>query len=216
MKKIIISVIFVFAFFTLFSQNDTMLRINSTYTIIKLVPLSLFEPTPFMEFACEFPLIHGKSTFQSDLGYMLSWNQMGNELFSGKNKGFRTRLEYRKYFSFTRNSGAYYFGPEIFYKLHITEDEKQFSRFDGAFRQWIDFKKTKQVLGAHFKMGFQKFYMESRFVFDIYAGFGFRNINIKNDLPEDVVNDALFAERAPGNYTMPSLTGGIKIGLIIR
>ncbi len=216
-----ITILFFFYFIfnnPLCAKKDSTLRNTTNHYIIKFAPLSLIDPTPSFQWAFENP-IYQRFIMQNELGYICGhlYNVWGNvNTYSGVR--FRTEIRYQL-LKWNEGYNSFYLAHDFLLSTmseHLTES---FSRYNNSYTELLTYSKRKTIDATHLKIGFQTRIFKSDLIFDIYAGIGYRHINVKTTIPPDAehhVNGWFNFERYNGNWDSPSISLGFKFGYIIK
>jgi len=210
-------------------------------TVVKLAPLALIDPDATIQFGLERRLGPRRSV-QAEAGYGWSGLQvLEGDLSDYRRSLYRFRTELRYYtgrYRTNRRKGiavrtdfplGNYWGPELLVKqINFGRNESiwEFSGYspDGRAnyrtRELGFVERSRLVLGGHLKMGRQiAFYNTekatySRVLLDLYVGIGARWAVTKGPAQE-LCGCGFGPNRlAPGRSVLPSLTAGIKLGLL--
>jgi hypothetical protein len=188
---------------------------------LKFSPFSLIDPLTSIQFAVEYQVAR-KSSLQHELGYITQLLYV-DELGYRKSSGMRFRNEFRIYLEKKgSNLRGFYLAPELLliyfrYERNAVYGQDCTDRFNCAYYQYKDYTVQKQVVALHQKVGYQS--ITNRFLVDIYTGIGYRHVRVRNiDAPPiyEFYDDFSFSSRkVEGNYGLPSLSFGFKIGYLL-
>ena len=200
------------------AQDSLFVRENSNSAILKFNHLSLLDPLSSIQFALEYRL-GKKISLQHEAGYIT--RILYNEGSVKNRRGLRLRNEVRFYLQQkgSRMEGLY-LTPEFLFIYQEYTRRSSFGMgcedsFDCDYYQWMNYDVQKQVYAIHPKVGFQSIYR--RLVADFYAGIGFRHVRVRNiNKPPNAFDDEFFSgPKREGNYDLPSLSLGFKIGFVL-
>jgi hypothetical protein len=206
--------------------------------IVKLVPLASIDIDNTWQLAVEHRL-RNTWTMVEEFGYGRfadnPW-QINNENNSQR-ETYRAKLEFRNYKVKSPFLTGNYIGYELFYKQVNDVINRTISRECDSgncnYFEKLDYDVSKYVFGGNVKFGFQGRFgsktSHSNFTYDVFGGFGIRRrqVNHKNaaDLNQGfsnnnsfLNNDSIFSAFGSKDnaITLPNLTVGIKIGLIVK
>jgi hypothetical protein len=175
---------------------------------------------------------------QQEIGY--GWwnlNSQSNSQNSNPNnnqqpgndyKTWRFRTEGRYYINnYEESNMGLYVAGEFLYKRVSYPQTQTIGRdcIDGGcnYFQVVDYLYVRRVMAGHFKVGLQSI-IGKRFLVDFFAGIGLRYIQVRHEgKPQDDIREyqdygvglgSLFNRREIGDYTVPSGTFGLRIGLM--
>lgn len=203
------------------AQLDSAMVEGTPYDrILKFSPFSLIDPIPSIQFAYEWQF-KDRMSFQHEAGYI-------TEILEQKNlrnvRGLRLRNEFRYYIDqLGEGLEGTYFAPEFLFIHMRNVRNASFGMdctdiYDCNYYQYLDYTVQKQVYALHLKAGYQEQFL-NRFVYDIYAGLGFRHVWVKEtDKPDSFSwddSDWFEFRKREGNYNLPSVSLGFKIGYVL-
>lgn len=194
--------------------------------VVKFAALSLFDPDNTIQFGVE-RLFGQHNAVQLELGYgfqgMNLWQYTQNERYSNR-EVWRSRLEWRYYFTPTQEPRGRYIAIEGFYKqVNVRENGTVgVGCYAGPCQYYQQFSAPleKYVWGGHIKYGrqFRLVPENNRLLADIYLGLGFRRRTIDRFQRPDTSyyygpgSYNLFDSFATTPYTLISIAYGAKIG----
>lgn len=200
------------------SQKETL----TPRVILKWAPLSLIDIYSSVQFALEYR-IGGKSTVQAEAGYIFPIHISESSFRDNYDnmRGYRVRTEYRYYLHIKDRTGGFYVAPEFLF-ININFDEKDviqipMNSFGDFYYQEMRYDVNKTVFGYHLKAGYQV--VRDRLVFDFYAGFGSRHVNVQSNAPSDRwvnENSSVYSKDERGKATRISASHGVKLGILLR
>lgn len=215
-QKKCITIVFLLAF-TSSNAQDT---IKYDKAVFKIAPLNFIDATSFQttQVGFEFLLV---PKYSIDFSY---GQVFGREFINhSKGKGFKAKTELRRYVNCKPLNEFYtYFALEGFYnKVDYPSSDEFENRADSTI-YGEDYFIKKSVWGINIKYGVQINHFK-RFVFDAFAGIGFRVKNVQHldrTSPEDEFYSvdllAIHVRDEQGIYTTPNLALGLKIGYAIK
>jgi hypothetical protein len=195
--------------------------------VIKWAPISIIDIDPTVQLGLEY-LPGGKWTVQQELGFgrfqhsgVFSPN--GRDI-QGK-EVWRSRTEARYYLSNYRPRpiGSYIAFEMLYKKVNYKGDERigrNCENGDCEYRETVEYKILKDVVGFHFKFGVQA-PIGKRVALDFYIGIGGRNANVRTNNKE---LEAIWKEEhqimlgnpsRPGSYGLISGNLGFKVGYLL-
>lgn len=219
MRKLLI----LFLLCPLFVQAQNPFSFDSVYNspVLKFSPLSLLDPLPSVQFALEYQ-VGRKTSIQHEAGYII--NLLYSDPIYQDAEGLRLRNEVRLYFQPKGNRlEGFYFAPELLfiYFEHKRQGILGFGcedSFGCDYYQDIYFNAQQQVYALHSKIGFQSIY--KRLLVDLYTGLGYRYVRVRNRNLHlnliDVEEEFFDFRKDEGDYHMPSLSLGFKIGYVLN
>ncbi|MBC7919674.1 MAG: DUF3575 domain-containing protein [Ferruginibacter sp.] len=199
--------------------------------LLKFAPLSLLDLDNTFQAGIEYGLANRWSV-QTEVGYGTSQT---NFLLSRSRRRsrpqavWRIRSEIRRYFNplvAAAPSLQLYVALEVFYKRvnlpRQTTVGRDCDQGNCAYFEDVQFRVEKDVLGSHYKVGFQQG-MSGRLFLDAYVGLGWRFVFVKApDLPGDAFfpdDRSIFLPNInpthPGKYRLLSTSLGLKVGYLI-
>lgn len=210
-------------------EDDAGQEMLQTRMVLKFAPLSLVDFYSAIQFALEYRI--GKvSAIQLEAGYItpLLPKDTSFEDDFREMEGYRVRSEYRHYFRLNSDqTGGLYFAPEILF-LHV--DFERTGTFginvtglpDYDYYQQMDYDVTKEVLGYHAKIGYQKKFTDY-FILDFYGGLGARHVFIDSNRPGVIGRSEVIREEYlfhnlydKGVFHRVSASLGFKIGFLLK
>ncbi len=209
----------VFCLVAAHAQKEDSIKHDNNFVIVKFAPLCLFEPTPSAEGAIEYS-IHPKLSLQHQFGYITTLGYVEHWAYSEpiEMEGIRIRNELRLYTGNKKNGKGVYIAPEILYKRYKSIKEETVGRYNWSYYQIIQETKIKTIYAGHFKAGYQTIIDDLGLVIDVYGGAGMRYLKVETQEFNDNTYDyeTNWFERVDGNYLLPSLVLGLKIGVIFK
>lgn len=216
----ILMVLNVICLLTAQAQKEDSIKHNNNFVIVKLAPLCFFEPTPSAEGAVEYSILPKLSLqhqfgYITTLGYVEHWAYYSEPV---KMNGIRIRNELRLYTGDKENGQGVYIAPELLYKKYNIIKEETVGRYNWSYYQIIKETKTKTIYAGHFKAGYQRIIDDLGLVIDVYGGAGMRYLKVETQEYNDETYDyeTNWFERVDGNYLLPSLVLGLKIGFVFK
>lgn len=187
--------------------------------ILKLALSALIDLDATVQLGLEFP-IGSRTSFQTEFGYGKNKLPIFNSDYSEMQAGevWRFRNEFRKYNGHYRTNKSRSISikatPPLGNYWALDLLTKQINVIDGGRQQRL-------VLASHIKLGrqFALFHVDKKpddLLLDVYLGVGVRYFNVIRQIPQARYSDVLpgVADRfVPGNYILPSLTAGLKMGI---
>lgn len=129
--------------------------------------------------------------------------------------GYRQRLGF-KYVFLSDRKVAPYIGVEAKFNYIREKRIENVLRFGGQYSELMLLNRTTLNYGANLRGGIHVIPdRKRRFILDIYAGFGFKQTNIKMPIPEDAeffIPKDFGLERNPGVYNLPDALFGFNLG----
>jgi hypothetical protein len=203
---------------------------------IKVAPLYLVSLDNSLQFMAEHR-INSKNhvSLTEEFGYGNGAQSVYDDSFVKKNKDtWRARVELRKY----RNSAPMLSGRYLSYEFSYKNVTENLERNVGRecengncnFFEKISYPATKNVFVANIKFGKQiilndRLTEKNNLIFDIYAGFGIRKVNINHSVdigPNSFSREyytGLFSGESMGSedrkYLVPNLNMGFSIGWVV-
>jgi hypothetical protein len=181
--------------------------------VFKFAPLVALDIDPSIMVGAEY-MLGPRWSLQGELGYGYYglWQQLSEEN-PNPVSALRTRLDVRRYFVKDRPAPrGGYLALDLFFKQ--ASQWREAVEDLGPFQQVSDFRRVRRVPGGHFKIGWQ---VGDKVLFDFFVGLGARVIFVRTPgRPDTVPNNefwgSLFTSNF-GDYLMPSLAMGFKVGL---
>lgn len=196
---------------------------------VKFAPLSLFDPDNTIQFGIE-RLFGQHNAVQLEGGYgfqgMNLWQNSQNERYTHK-EVWRSRVEWRYYFTKTDQPTGRYIAVEGFYKQVNVRESGTIgvgcATGPCQYYQLFTAPLQKYVWGGHVKFGrqFPLIPNNNRLLADVYLGLGFRVRRIDRfQQPDNQYNQyyyrpagfTLFDSFSATPYTLISVAYGAKIG----
>jgi Protein of unknown function (DUF3575) len=234
MRKILITTLFISLIINAFGQQSLrdssssvvpVLGSASARWVVKIAPLSFFDPENTVQFAAE-RMLGGRSSVQAEVGYGWPGFQYARNENYSQQEVWRGRAEWRIYNRANRRPLGSYFAIEAFYKqVNILENGtfgRECQSFTCQYFQSYRSLAQKLVAGGHIKYGTQ-FSLGGNWLLDFYVGLGLRSRNFQRFRPE-LPNSILYYQsqgwfnvfgRSQTNV-FPSATLSFKIGYTIR
>lgn len=201
-------------------QDSVLVEVAPHARILKFSPLSLVDPVSSIQFAYEWQFSE-RMSLQHEAGYIMEtiWRNLYSNL-----RGIRLRNEFRYYLQpVDSRLHGFYFGPELLFLHRRDARSAEFGMdctdsFGCNYYRLANYTYQKQVYAFHLKIGYQELFL-NRFAYDIYAGFGYRQIRVKEinkpDGPIWRMWDGLDFSTNPGTHHYPSMSFGFKVGYIL-
>jgi hypothetical protein len=186
--------------------------------ILKFSPLALAEmPQPSLQFALEFGICYGLS-FQCETGWL---PPLGSSLFSAGEclGGFKLKTELKHYFNLPQEYPVFpaqYFSFEGMMKQRVIREDRWLENQDGTFSEYQVADHYKRQFAIHVKYGrMTPLGTSGKIILDSYIGLGIRRY--LHEFRQAPGNPAIDKGLWPEDYSflLPSLTLGVKIGLMI-
>lgn len=198
------------------AQNDETKPLFSPKIIAKYSLLSLAEPESTIQLGVEY-FYKPKMAFQQQLGYTF-YHPSGHNIW-----GIRSRSEMRFYYT-NGDRAQGYVAPEVLYKFVQQYGTHTFWREEGAYRQTIDFRANRNVIGFMPKIGLTNNVFENKFAIDFAFGIGVKATYYKSNVPSDVlnenffINDTFFNSRLRNNgfEVLPNFYLGLLLGFVAK
>ncbi|SDD86708.1 hypothetical protein SAMN04487996_102381 [Dyadobacter soli] len=197
------------------------------HVIIKYSPLPMYDFDNTIQFGVEIPLGKGNFALQEDLGYgNSSFNLWFDEDDDRPERDiYKSRTHLKWYFLERRRMRAYV-GPEVLYKKVVYRQNQWIGRDcqtefgPCSFFENKDVRQDKNVWAGHARFGWQ-FITPGRFIFDVFAGVGFRSIHVRSrtagvaDWEVRNMYDNWETIRAGHSDLRPSMVAGFHLGLVL-
>jgi hypothetical protein len=199
-----------------FAQDSTI-AFNHRY-ILKMALSALIDLDATVQLGLEFP-IGPRTAFQTEFGYGNNKLPIFGSDYRNMEAGevWRFRNEFRKYNGHYRTNSSRNINikatPPLGNYWAVDLLTKQINVIDRGRQQRL-------VLASHIKIGrqFAPFRLDKKpgdLLFDVYLGVGVRYFNVIRQIPQARYSDVfpgVFDRFVPGNYILPSLTAGLKMG----
>ncbi|OPZ99577.1 MAG: hypothetical protein BWY70_00931 [Bacteroidetes bacterium ADurb.Bin408] len=214
MKPIFVAgnLIFNLFFLNLIAQDSLTIKENNHFFIVKTNLNSLVDYTPALQFSFQYH-IFDRLHLQHEAGFITHY--LSPFWYSdSKLIGYRIKNQVKYYiYPYTSDLNFVYVALEAMFKKISYEDERYFGRYDNAYFESIRFEKRKNLLAFSLMLGFEPVLENKNWLLDIYGGLGFRHLVITEVLPPDLTESrwSMF-RRSQGNYNLPGLYFGIRVG----
>ncbi|TAE30664.1 MAG: DUF3575 domain-containing protein [Cytophagales bacterium] len=216
--------------------QDSTIAYKHRY-IFKLDPSALVDLDRTVQVGLEFPINH-RTSWQTTVGYGwtgLAWSKLKE---FDQSEVWRVRNEVRFYtgrYRTNRSSGiaikampplGNYWAVELLAKqINIRDKVLQMKQIDNQTTTYstASFLRQRYALGGHIKIGRQIAVPAAdkspdRLLYDVFIGVGLRYVRVTRQDPQARYPDVMpgvLSRFVPGNYVLPSLVAGIKMGFAL-
>jgi len=198
-------------------KEEKTVQPDSSYKMaVKLNVLSLVDYTPSAQFAFQYKV--GRSFYiQHEIGYITHYLSPFWDNSSNLN-GYRLKSQAKLKINNFKNGSFLYTGLDLMYKSITYRQEDEFTFFENAYFQKINYGRKKNASTATFLFGYEP-NIGNKLVLDVFIGLGIRYVDIKEkDIPFNAVRlgRGIFGNKTEGTYFLPNVSLGLRMGYILK
>ncbi|MDD3877864.1 MAG: hypothetical protein PHT69_14680 [Bacteroidales bacterium] len=221
MSKLLIRIILIFVLFEYFflplvnAQEKIDSKNFDKHICFKLNVTSLIDYTPSIQFAVQYNILN-RLCLQHEAGYITHYLSPFWDKKSNLN-GFRIKNQIKYYWTKSDNEIQFFSSIDFNYKKIVYMKSEWFQMYDMSYFQECTYQRTKEVFVPALLSGVDIPLTDNGWIVELYAGLGYRNLIISDNLPEDAIiaRGSIF-RRTQGVYHLPNFSFGVRLGYKLK